>query len=960
MKKLILALTLFFSFMFFSKTVHAETTVLPPNPITNIRLDTNLKNNAEVTLNNLNMVNSRLYTIVDNDKKLYFCLDESKYYPTGNDYQANLNEKLPSSVLWLMETFYQNQGKIEDVENVPAYKDANELTRYAAIQIVIWKFTGGKFDDKLLTSNPIVNELYTEAKTKPADDHSYQEMIDRLNNVEINATEITPHGEDGDNYLYQLQFEDNLDAETEKLFKIDSDETNINVQLYKNSTIVNITNDITIVDDYNDRTISMEIPKKIIDDNPSEDASIYLNIDTALVTRQPYYLVFGTTGFVQPIGGYQPIKKILTTRASVDLNTSNKSFSVLKHWEDNNNQDGKRPETLKVQLYQSDSPYEYTNTEAVTSGNEDKFGDIQVLNKENGWEYIWANLPAENDKGEKFYYTAREDLDENSGYNLTIKDTDNGNAILLTNSNDPEKINLTGTKNWDDNNNQDGIRPNNILINLLADGEAVQTVTTNENLGWGYEFNDLPKYKDGKEIVYTVSEQEVPGYSTVIDGSMITNTHIPELTEIGGQKIWDDANNKDGIRPESITVNLLADGTKVDSKIVTQKENWTYQFTNLPKYNEGHEIVYTVTENSVPDYSTQIDGTTITNSYTPGETSITVTKAWNDNNNQDGIRPEDIKVQLFANGEKVNSPISLNNSNNWTTTWNNLPEKEGGKAIEYTVKEVDKLDGYDVSINNSNDGDIIITNTHIPEITEVSGKKFWDDTNNKDGIRPESITVNLLADGSKIDSKEISEKENWTYQFTNLPKYNEGHEIVYTVTENSVPDYSTKIEGTTITNSYTPGKTSVTVTKAWNDSNNQDGLRPNKITVQLYADGKKSGNPVELSEVNNWSATWDDLALKQNGSDIIYSIKEVGSITGYTTTVDNSNKGNIIITNSHDIKGTSNSHNAKGTPTNTPDKNFLSKLLPKTGESYNYMFSIVGILILLIVGVLYYFKNKKS
>ena len=74
------------------------------------------------------MVNSRLYTIVDNDKKLYFCLDESKYYPTGNDYQANLNEKLPSSVLWLMETFHQNQGKIEDVENVPAYKQNQLMT----------------------------------------------------------------------------------------------------------------------------------------------------------------------------------------------------------------------------------------------------------------------------------------------------------------------------------------------------------------------------------------------------------------------------------------------------------------------------------------------------------------------------------------------------------------------------------------------------------------------------------------------------------------------------------------------------------------------------------------------------------------------------------------------------------------------------------------------------------------
>ncbi|MBV7392554.1 Cna B-type domain-containing protein, partial [Enterococcus sp. ALS3] len=107
-----------------------------------------------------------------------------------------------------------------------------------------------------------------------------------------------------------------------------------------------------------------------------------------------------------------------------------------------------------------------------------------------------------------------------------------------------------------------------------------------------------------------------------------------------------------------------------------------------------------------------INGTTITNSYTPGKTSVTVTKAWDDSNNQDGLRPEGIKVQLYANGEKLKSPVLLNDSNNWTTTWDDLPERESEKAIEYTVKEVDKLDGYDVSIDDHDKGNIIITNSH--------------------------------------------------------------------------------------------------------------------------------------------------------------------------------------------------------------------------------------------------------
>ena len=49
----------------------------------------------------------------------------------------------------------------------------------------------------------------------------------------------------------------------------------------------------------------------------------------------------------------------------------------------------------------------------------------------------------------------------------------------------------------------------------------------------------------------------------------------------------------------------------------------------------------------------------------------------------------------------------------------------------------------------------------------------------------------------------------------------------------------------------TPEETSVSVKKVWNDSNNQDGIRPDSVTVQLYADGKASGAPVDLNAANN-------------------------------------------------------------------------------------------------------------
>ena len=148
-----------------------------------------------------------------------------------------------------------------------------------------------------------------------------------------------------------------------------------------------------------------------------------------------------------------------------------------------------------------------------------------------------------------------------------------------------------------------------------------------------------------------------------------------------------------------------------------------------------------VTENTISEYNAEIYGYNIKNRYTPKKTSVTVTKRWNDNNDQDGKRPNSVKVQLFGDGNKVGAEVELNEANNWTTTWNDLPEKKAGKTIVYTVEEVGTVKGYKTTVNNANHGNVMITNSHTPEKTEVSGIKTWKDANDQDGKRPASITV---------------------------------------------------------------------------------------------------------------------------------------------------------------------------------------------------------------------------
>ncbi|WP_260203716.1 Cna B-type domain-containing protein, partial [Lactiplantibacillus plantarum] len=160
------------------------------------------------------------------------------------------------------------------------------------------------------------------------------------------------------------------------------------------------------------------------------------------------------------------------------------------------------------------------------------------------------------------------------------------------------------------------------------------------------------------------------------------------------------------------------------------------------------------------------------------------------------------------------------------------------------------------------------------------------------------MTVNLLANGKQIQSQKVTATDKWQYSFKDLPEYDtDGQKITYTVTEDKVTNYTTKIEDNNLINSYTPKQTSVTVTKTWQDHENQDGLRPDSIKVQLYANGEKQGDVVTLTQAKKWTYTWQGLAAKQNGKDIKYTVKEVGTVAGYTSTVNDKNQGNIVITN---------------------------------------------------------------
>src|SRR5699024_9354466 len=319
-------------------------------------------------------------------------------------------------------------------------------------------------------------------------------------------------------------------------------------------------------------------------------------------------------------------------------------------------------------------------------------------------------------------------------------------------------------------------------------------------------FTELPKYdKDGNEIEYTVEEEPVKGYESTIDGHDITNVRVGK-TEVSGTKTWKDDNQAD--RPESIKVNLLQNGIIVDTKDVTEADDWTYSFTDLEKFDkEGVAYDYSVKEHDVPGYKSKVDGFDITNTRSEKK-SIEVTKGWLDDNSEN--RPESITVNLLQNGEIIDA-VEITENADWTYTIEDLETyDDNGVAYEYTVEE-ESVEGYETTIDGFD-----ITNLRVGK-TEVSGTKTWLDDNSE--YRPESITVNLLQNDKVIDTKEVTVEEEWKYRFKDLEEYDEsGAAYTYTVEEKAIKGYESTVEGYDITNTLIKG--SVELTKVDKDDKN--------------------------------------------------------------------------------------------------------------------------------------------
>lgn len=600
-----------------------------------------------------------------------------------------------------------------------------------------------------------------------------------------------------------------------------------------------------------------------------------------------------------PVTGYETnitqegvtfkVKNTLTEVPKTEL-TVNKSWVGVP-------KDVDLPEYIEVTLYENDEPVE-----------------TKKLTAKDGWTYTWANLDVSDEDGNTIDWDVTEEALE--GYSTTYSQLDK--VITVTNTYIlPTTTTKTVEKKWEKVPN-DVKLPDFVEVNLLADGEVYNTQKLTAP-GWTYTWNELPIRINGKEVEWSIEEVKLEGYKTKItsvgDVFTITNTYDvpptppePKYTEIEVEKKWKDVPENVAL-PEYVEVQLLADGKEYDAQKLSAKNNWTYKWEKLPAETEDGKLIrWTIKEISVDGYTTAVSQNgnkfTITNTYVkPCTTKVEVIKTWCA---PCGTKtPDSVEVKLLKNGQ-VYDTQSISYKTGWRYVWDDLPVlDENGRMIIWSVEEI-PVDGYKTTYAHV--GRIFfITNTFIvppaPITTEVEVIKNW--TCVPAGVKtPESVEVELLKNGEVYDTQKLSASNNWNYKWTDLPMYENGRLITWTVSETEVKDYTTCIchigNLFIITNKYNvppqppePKTTEIEVVKEWKNVPKGTAL-PEFVEVQLLADGEVYDTQ-KLTAKNGWTYKWEKLPAEKNGKFIRWTIDEV-AVNGYKTTI--SQKCNkFVITN---------------------------------------------------------------
>lgn len=514
------------------------------------------------------------------------------------------------------------------------------------------------------------------------------------------------------------------------------------------------------------------------------DGSAY--VENPEITWQSYNTAIAT---VDDKGGVTGIKKgnvgVAATWNGVTSDpvqvtvVPSRNVSLTTEWNDSDNQDGSRPEKTTVQL----------------TANGQLTGDPVELNADNNWTYEWKQLLAEDEEGTNIVYRVTADAPEEYTAKVTGSADD---GFVVTYSHEIAKTSVTASVTWDDADDKDGIRPKSVSFQLKADGENVgDAITVNAGSNWTKTWEDLPEKKAGKALTYTVEVSDIPTeedqYTVTTSGDAASGfvfkaSHVSTSVEIPVSVTWDDAENQDGARIEAVEAELYANGEATGNKVTLNAENnWTAKFASVDVKKDGTRIKYEVKGTEADGYDVSVagdildeKGLVLTYKHIPAVVNVSARVSWNDANNQDGIRPTDTLVQLYADGTALGDKAVIESNKEWTKTWSNLPKYKAGKEIAYNVSAY-AVSGYTVKVTGNALEGYKAEYTHNVQKMNVTVQNAWNDLDNVVDSRPAQLVVEIYANGKTTGKRvTLTEANNWKATVSGLDRNAAGKRIQYT------------------------------------------------------------------------------------------------------------------------------------------------------------------------------------
>lgn len=514
------------------------------------------------------------------------------------------------------------------------------------------------------------------------------------------------------------------------------------------------------------------------------DGSAY--VENPEITWQSYNTAIAT---VDDKGGVTGIKKgnvgVAATWNGVTSDpvqvtvVPSRNVSLTTEWNDSDNQDGSRPEKTTVQLTANGQPT----------------GDPVELNADNNWTYEWKQLLAEDEEGTNIVYRVTADAPEDYTAKVTGSADD---GFVVTYTHEIAKTSVTASVTWDDADDKDGIRPKSVSFQLKADGENVgDAITVNAGSNWTKTWEDLPEKKAGKALTYTVEVSDIPTeedqYTVTTSGDAASGfvfkaSHVSTSVEIPVSVTWDDAENQDGARIEAVEAELYANGEATGNKVTLNAENnWTAKFASVDVKKDGTRIKYEVKGTEADGYDVSVagdildeKGLVLTYKHIPAVVNVSARVSWNDANNQDGIRPTDTLVQLYADGTALGDKVVIESNKEWTKTWSNLPKYKAGKEIAYNVIAY-AVSGYTVKVTGNVLEGYKAEYTHNVQKMNVTVQNAWNDLDNVVDSRPAQLVVEIYANGKTTGKRvTLTEANNWKAIVSGFDRNASGKRIQYT------------------------------------------------------------------------------------------------------------------------------------------------------------------------------------